>query len=70
MLKKKACAQNFFCASSARAQRQPFSHAEASKSFEARFDNMFAAEWDSSWERLANFENDAIVALAMAARGQ
>ena len=35
--------------------------------FEARFDRPV---WHNSWERLANFENDAIVALAMAARGQ
>ena len=34
--------------------------------FEARFDR-----WDgSNYERLANFENDAIVALARAGRGQ
>ena len=38
--------------------------------FEARFNR---PEWYhslKSWERLANFENDTIVALAMAARGQ
>ena len=34
--------------------------------FEARFDRPDL----HNWERLANFENDAIVALAMAARGQ
>ena len=34
--------------------------------FEARFDCPDL----HNWERLANFENDAIVALAMAARGQ
>ena len=38
--------------------------------FEARFDRPEWLHSPISWERLANCENDAIVALAMAARGQ
>ena len=38
------------------------------RSFE-EFDARFERPGDN-WERLANFENDAIVALAMTARGQ
>ena len=37
--------------------------------FDARFDRP-GENYKDSWERLANFENDAIVALARAGRGQ
>ena len=50
-----------------RSMKAPIRPCRSFEEFEARFDR---PDWHNSWERLANLENDAIVALAMAARGQ
>ena len=49
-----------------RSMKAPIRPCRSFEEFEARLDRPDL----HNWERLANFENDAIVALAMAARGQ
>ena len=48
-----------------RSMKAPIRPCRSLEGFDARFDRP-----GDNWERLANFENDAIVALARAERGQ